>query len=145
MAYLLIWRQIFRTRRSSSSLSSQRLTQNSMIHEEMLRFFDGFPPTAHPMAILATMVVTPCLSITRIITREDFQAERFDLMAASSDIAESGPLPRILISTASVSRTFYPKRRSRNTRIEFPLYDVRQPSSIHTFRTPTSKEPSPRC
>src|SRR4030067_2431404 len=41
---------------SEKKLFSLRLTENSMIHEEMLRFFDGFPPTAHPMAILSTMV-----------------------------------------------------------------------------------------
>ena len=35
---------------------SSKLTESSMIHEDMVRFFDGFPSTAHPMAILSTMV-----------------------------------------------------------------------------------------
>ena len=32
------------------------LTRHSMIHEDMKRFFDGYPTTAHPMAILSSMV-----------------------------------------------------------------------------------------
>ena len=35
---------------------SELLTRHSMIHESMLNFFDGYPPTAHPMAILSSMV-----------------------------------------------------------------------------------------
>jgi len=35
---------------------SNLLTYHSMIHEDMLRFFDGYPATAHPMAILSSMV-----------------------------------------------------------------------------------------
>jgi citrate synthase len=32
------------------------LTRHSLIHEDMKKFFDGYPPTAHPMAILSSMV-----------------------------------------------------------------------------------------
>jgi citrate synthase len=35
---------------------SRLLTRHSMIHEDMKRFFDGYPGTAHPMAILSAMV-----------------------------------------------------------------------------------------
>ena len=35
---------------------SQLLTNHSMIHEDMLHFFDGYPVTAHPMVILSSMV-----------------------------------------------------------------------------------------
>jgi citrate synthase len=35
---------------------SNLLTYHSMIHEDMTRFFDGYPATAHPMAILSAMV-----------------------------------------------------------------------------------------
>ena len=35
---------------------SRRLTYHSMIHEDMLHFYDGYPSTAHPMAILSSMV-----------------------------------------------------------------------------------------
>jgi citrate synthase len=33
-----------------------RLRKHAIIHEDMKRFFDGFPPNAHPMAILSSMV-----------------------------------------------------------------------------------------
>jgi citrate synthase len=35
---------------------SRTLSHHSLIHEDMLRFYDGYPSTAHPMAILASMV-----------------------------------------------------------------------------------------
>jgi citrate synthase len=35
---------------------SQKLTRHSLLHEDMKHFFEGFPPTAHPMAILSAMV-----------------------------------------------------------------------------------------
>ena len=34
------------------------LTYHSMIHEDMKKFFEGYPPTAHPMAILSSMVAS---------------------------------------------------------------------------------------
>ncbi len=33
-----------------------QLTHHSLIHEDMKKFFEGFPPTAHPMGILSAMV-----------------------------------------------------------------------------------------
>lgn len=35
---------------------SKELRYHSLIHEDMLRFYDGYPSTAHPMAILSSMV-----------------------------------------------------------------------------------------
>ena len=35
----------------------QSLRRHSMIHEDMRHFFDGFPSSAHPMAILSAMVL----------------------------------------------------------------------------------------
>jgi citrate synthase len=35
---------------------SRLLTENSLLHEDMRHFFDGFPQRAHPMQILSTMV-----------------------------------------------------------------------------------------
>ncbi|MDF2693463.1 MAG: hypothetical protein K0S65_1846, partial [Labilithrix sp.] len=35
---------------------STLLTRHSLIHEDMKHFFDGFPSTAHPMAVLSSMV-----------------------------------------------------------------------------------------
>ena len=36
----------------------RQLTLNSLIHESMIRFFDNFPFTTHPMPILSAMVAT---------------------------------------------------------------------------------------
>ena len=35
-----------------------RLTYHSMLHEDMKKFFEGYPPKAHPMAILSSMVAS---------------------------------------------------------------------------------------
>jgi citrate synthase len=35
---------------------SEKLTRHSLIHEDMKHFFEGFSPSAHPMAILSAMV-----------------------------------------------------------------------------------------
>src|SRR5437879_4206566 len=35
---------------------SDLLTQNEMLHEGMRHHFEGFPPNAHPMAILSSMI-----------------------------------------------------------------------------------------
>src|SRR6476661_3358670 len=33
-----------------------KLTRHTLIHEDMKKFFEGFPPSAHPMAILSAMM-----------------------------------------------------------------------------------------
>jgi citrate synthase len=53
-AYLLIYGKL--PNRTELTRFSTLLTRHSMIHEDMKRFFDGYPSTAHPMAILSAMV-----------------------------------------------------------------------------------------
>lgn len=53
-SYLLIYGHL--PNKAELSRFSTLLTRHSMIHEDMKRFFDGFPSTAHPMAILSAMV-----------------------------------------------------------------------------------------
>ncbi len=55
-AYLLIYGSL--PNRSELEKFSGLLTRHSMIHEDMRRFFDGYPMTAHPMAILSAMVTS---------------------------------------------------------------------------------------
>ncbi len=55
-SYLLIYGKL--PSRSELNHFSTLLTRHSMIHEDMKRFFDGYPTTAHPMAILSSMVVS---------------------------------------------------------------------------------------
>ena len=53
-AYLLIYGHL--PNRDELARWQYLLTRHSMIHEDMRRFFDGYPMTAHPMAILSAMV-----------------------------------------------------------------------------------------
>jgi citrate synthase len=53
-AYLLIYGHL--PNKAELLRFSTLLTRHSMIHEDMKRFFDGYPSTAHPMAILSAMV-----------------------------------------------------------------------------------------
>jgi len=53
-SYLLIYGHL--PRKAELTQFSRLLTRHSLIHEDMKRFFDGYPGTAHPMAILSAMV-----------------------------------------------------------------------------------------
>jgi citrate synthase len=52
-SYLLIYGKL--PTRDQLARFSNQLTRHSMIHEDMKRFFNGYPITAHPMAILSSM------------------------------------------------------------------------------------------
>ncbi len=56
VSYLLIYGRL----PTESELTEFRLqlTRHSLIHEDMLHFFGGFPPSAHPMAVLSAMVTS---------------------------------------------------------------------------------------
>jgi len=54
VAYLLIYGSL--PNQNELSAFSGALPRHSMLHEDMKRFFDGYPSTAHPMAILSSMV-----------------------------------------------------------------------------------------
>ncbi|HSS38929.1 MAG TPA: citrate/2-methylcitrate synthase, partial [Polyangia bacterium] len=53
-SYLLIYGHL--PKKEELKTFSTLLTRHSMIHEDMKRFFDGYPSTAHPVAILSAMV-----------------------------------------------------------------------------------------
>ncbi|MEH1016776.1 citrate synthase [Micromonospora sp. CPCC 206060] len=54
VSYLLIYGEL----PSQQQLTefSERIRRHSLLHEEMRRFFDGFPRDAHPMAVLSSAV-----------------------------------------------------------------------------------------
>ncbi|MBI2815936.1 MAG: citrate synthase [Acidobacteria bacterium] len=54
VSYLLIYGKL-PTKQELADFTTL-LTRHSMIHEDMKRFFDGYPSTAHPMAILSAMI-----------------------------------------------------------------------------------------
>ncbi len=53
-AYLLIYGNL--PNAPELNRFSTLLTRHSLLHEDMKHFFDGFPSTAHPMAVLSSMV-----------------------------------------------------------------------------------------
>ncbi len=53
-SYLLIYGEL--PNKEQLQHFSGLLTRHSMIHEDMKHFFDGYPQSAHPMAILSSMV-----------------------------------------------------------------------------------------
>ena len=55
-AYLLIYGDL--PTEEQLARFSTLLTRHSLIHEDMKHFFEGFPSGAHPMAVLAAMVVS---------------------------------------------------------------------------------------
>ncbi|MFA6957214.1 MAG: citrate synthase [Thermoanaerobaculia bacterium] len=54
VAYLLIYGKL--PTQSELDAFNDKLTRHSLIHEDMKKFFEGFPSSAHPMAILSAMV-----------------------------------------------------------------------------------------
>jgi citrate synthase len=56
VAHLLIYGE----RAPTDELAAFRtnLTYHTMLHEDMKKFFEGYPPSAHPMAIMASMVAS---------------------------------------------------------------------------------------
>lgn len=51
------------------------LSHHSMIHEDMKKFFEGFPPSAHPMAVLSAMIS----SLSGFYSNEESDEEIVDL------------------------------------------------------------------
>ena len=56
VAYLLIYGEL----PTAAELDAfrHRLTYHSMLHEDMKKFFEGFPPHAHPMTVLSTIIAS---------------------------------------------------------------------------------------
>ena len=76
-AYLLIYGEL--PTRSELSEFSNLLAENQMLHEGMRFHFEGFPPTAHPMAILSSMINATSSYHPNIINKRE---ERFHYHAA---------------------------------------------------------------
>jgi len=65
----------------------RQLTLNSYIHEDILKFFEGFPPNAHPMAILSAMIASLAAYYTEFEKREDIDLNIIRLLAQAKTIA----------------------------------------------------------
>lgn len=56
VCYLLIYGEL--PTRDELEDFRHKLTYHSLLHEDMKKFFEGYPPSAHPMAILSSMVAS---------------------------------------------------------------------------------------
>jgi citrate synthase len=79
VAYLLINGKL--PHREEKARFSRLLTENSMLHEDMIHYFEKIPLTAHPMAILSTMVNALAIYYPQYFVEEG-DSELLDLMAA---------------------------------------------------------------
>ncbi len=61
------------------------LTHHTLLHEDMKKFFEGFPPSAHPMAIMASMVAS--LSTFYQDTPEEVPLNIIRILAKSKTLA----------------------------------------------------------
>ena len=78
IAYLIIYGEL--PTHAELKRFSDMLTENEMLHESMKKHFESFPPSAHPMAILSSMInATSCYHPSLM---ESYQQSKFELQAA---------------------------------------------------------------
>jgi citrate synthase len=65
----------------------EQLTYHSLIHEDMKKFFEGYPRAAHPMAILSSMVVALSSYYPSDTNDEDMDLNIYRLLAKAKTIA----------------------------------------------------------
>lgn len=85
VAYLLIYGHLPSDQESADW--RRKLTIHSYIHEDMLKFFAGFPPQAHPMAILSAMVASLSAYYPDFDKYEDVDLNIVRLIAQAKTIA----------------------------------------------------------
>ncbi|HEY6893105.1 MAG TPA: citrate synthase, partial [Rhodanobacteraceae bacterium] len=64
---------------------NDKLTRHSLIHEDMKKFFEGFPPSAHPMAILSAMMAS--MSTYYEVTDENRDLNMIRILSKAKTIA----------------------------------------------------------
>jgi len=102
-AFLLIYGRL--PTRAEMQRFSDLLTQNEMLHEDMKFHFEGFPPNAHPMAILSAMINASSCFHPRLL--EGYNPEHFDIQAA-----------RLMSKVRTIAAFAY--RKSRGLPIIYP-------------------------
>jgi citrate synthase len=65
----------------------QYLTLHSLLHEDMKKFFEGYPANAHPMAILSSMVASLSAYYPNTTLDEDVEINIVRLLAKAKTIA----------------------------------------------------------
>ncbi|MBM3881845.1 MAG: citrate synthase [Verrucomicrobia bacterium] len=102
-AYLIIYGEL--PSREQLRRFSDLLTQNQNLHEDMRHHFEGFPATAHPMAILSAMINASSCFYPGLMGRAN--SGRFDVHAA-----------RLISQVRTIAAFSY--RKSRGLPIVYP-------------------------
>ncbi len=85
VAYLLIYGEL--PSRGQLDAFRRRLTYHSLIHEDLKKFFEGYPTTAHPMTMLSAMVASLSAYYPETGKNEDFDTNIIRLIAKVPTIA----------------------------------------------------------
>lgn len=85
VAYLLIYGELPTAEQQRAW--SERLTYHTLIHEDMKKFFEGYPPTAHPMAILSSMIASLSTYYPDTGNPKDLELNMVRLLAKAKTIA----------------------------------------------------------
>ena len=85
VCYLLIYGEL-PTRQQLDDFRKS-LTLHSLLHEDMKKFFEGYPATAHPMAILSSMVASLSAYYPQATKGEDVELNIVRLLAKAKTIA----------------------------------------------------------
>ncbi|MBI5368334.1 MAG: citrate synthase [Planctomycetes bacterium] len=83
VAYLLLYGNL--PNKEQGEKWRYNLTHHTLLHEDMKKFFEGFPPHAHPMAILSGMVA--CLSAYYPESEAHIEINTIRLLAKAKTIA----------------------------------------------------------
>src|SRR5947209_7651106 len=106
-AYLLIYGHL--PNRPELRRFSELLTQNENLHEDMKHHFEGFPASAHPMAILSSMINASSCFYPGLMGPPN--PERFDVQAA-----------RLISQVRTIAAFSYRKSRGLPTMYPKPVY-----------------------
>ncbi|MGH7163448.1 MAG: citrate synthase [Planctomycetota bacterium] len=85
VCFLLIYGNL--PTRAELEAFSEKLTRHSLLHEDMKKFFEGYPPTAHPMAILSAIVASLSTFYPEGRKGEDLGLNIIRLLAKAKTIA----------------------------------------------------------
>ncbi len=85
ISYLLIYGHL--PSASEQAEFRERLTKHSLIHEDMKKFFESFPASAHPMAILSAMVASLSTYYRDSESDQNFDLNVIRLLAKAKTIA----------------------------------------------------------
>jgi len=130
-AYLIIYGHL--PTRGEMDHFSGLLTENQFLHELMKYHFEGFPTTAHPMAMLSSMINASSCFYPGLMGRRS--AARFDVQAA-----------RLVSQVRTIAAFSY--RKSRGLPTVYPKSDVSYTSNfLHMmFSEPYNEfEPQPEA